>query len=444
MAIKSNYRVIIVLATAITFAWTAQPAQAKQVSLDVALGTPVMLAKQANTAFLKIGLTGFPLESEHRRTPVNVAIVLDRSGSMSGNKIVKAKEAAIMAINRLDREDIVSVVAYDHRVNVLIPATKVGNREYIIGRIQQLYADGSTALFAGVSKGAFEARKFIERNRVNRIVLLSDGLANVGPSSPGELSSLGYSLAKEGISVTTIGLGIGYNEDLMVSLAQSSDGNHAFAESADDLATIFSHEFGDVLSVVAREVAVKITCAPGVHPLRILGRQAEINGQVIHAKLSQIYANQEKFIMLEVALPMAQPGQDLEVAQVEVEYANTISQATDRLTGKSMVRFTDSAQEVQKYQNKDVLVHGIDLIANLTDKQAIALRDQGKIEQARQKLEDNALYLENQAKKYRSNKLSKRAYTRRKAKQKLAPGKWKQQRKQMFDDSFMLENQQAW
>ena len=113
---------------------------------------------------------------------------------------------------------------------------------------------------------------------MNRVILLSDGQANVGPKSATELGELGMSLGKEGISVTTIGLGAGYNEDLMANLAGYSDGNHAFVENAEDLVRIFNYEFGDVLSVVAQDLVIRIQLMDGVRPMRLLGRDGEILG----------------------------------------------------------------------------------------------------------------------------------------------------------------------
>ena len=109
-------------------------------------------------------------------------------------------------------------------------------------------------MFSGVSKGASEVRKFLDSNRVSRVILLSDGLANLGPSTPSELGQLGHSLSKEGISVTTIGLGLGYNEDLMTQLAGMSDGNHAFVQNYSDLTKIFAAEFNTALTVVANQL----------------------------------------------------------------------------------------------------------------------------------------------------------------------------------------------
>src|SRR5205085_8842601 len=130
---------------------------------------------------------------------------------------------------------------------------RVGDGRRLEEAICSIEAGGNTALHGGVSRGAAEIRRHLDDGHyVNRIILLSDGLANVGPSTPEELGRLGTSLMKEGISVTTIGLGLGFNEDLMTRLAQRSDGNTYFVESSADLPRIFAAELGDVLNVVAR------------------------------------------------------------------------------------------------------------------------------------------------------------------------------------------------
>ena len=121
-----------------------------------------------------------------------------------------------------------------------------------------------------MSHGLEELTKNLSAARVNRMILLSDGQANVGPRSPNELGRLGEVAARQGIAITTIGLGLGYNEDLMTQLAVSSDGNHAFAENATDLAGIFQHELGDVLSVVAQDVQIEIDFDAGITPVRAI------------------------------------------------------------------------------------------------------------------------------------------------------------------------------
>ena len=237
-----------------------QTARAADVEVEAGLGQSVIVTGKGDRVYLKIGLNGLKAHSDERRLPVNIGLVIDRSGSMEADdKIGKAREAARMALSRLDRDDIGSVVAFNHEVDVLLPATRITDKEQIDRAIGKLIADGNTALYDGTKQGIKEVGKFIEKGRVNRVILISDGLANVGPSEPSEVAELGRKAAQKGITISTIGLGLGYNEDLMTKLAYSSDGDHAFVERSEDLAGIFDKEFGNVLSVVAQELVIKST-----------------------------------------------------------------------------------------------------------------------------------------------------------------------------------------
>jgi Ca-activated chloride channel family protein len=407
--------------------------KADQVKLNVSVSHPFLQADQKQTAFLKVGLTGFRGDAIKKRAPINVGLVLDRSGSMSGEKIRKAKEAAMLFVRRLSRDDIVSVVVYDTNVSVLVPATKASDTETILAGIQKLSTGDTTALFAGVSKGAEEVRKFLDRNQVNRLVLLSDGLANVGPSSPADLATLGASLIKEGISVTTLGLGSDYNEDLMTQLAVRSDGNHAFVETPDDLAKFFDLELGAVASVVAQEVVVEIVCAEGVRPIRLLGPQADISGQKVIASVNQIYSEQERYILLEVEVPPMAEGKTLSLATVTVSYANMSTQTTDVLTSTVAIRFTKSKEQVDKEVKPEVMTAAVTQIAVVNNELAVTLRDQGKIDEARKLLLDNAIYLGDNAAKFQSKDLERLREINRQDADNLAPEKWQQQRKKMRD-----------
>jgi Ca-activated chloride channel family protein len=419
------------------------PAIAKgRVQLDVSVGTPYALAGRRQTVFLKVGLTGGPIDAS-ARPPVNVALVLDRSGSMSGEKLAKMKDAAIMAIDRLGDQDIASVVAYNHTVSVLVPATRLSDRRAVKRQIERLTADGYTALFAGVGKGAFEVRKFLDENRVNRVILLSDGLANVGPSSVGELADLGRSLGREGISVTTIGLGHGYNEDLMVELARASDGNHAFAETARDLSSIFSSELGDVTSVAAREATVRIRFPHGARPVRVLGRQAEISGNEVVATLRQVYAGQQKYVLIEVEVPATAAGLTTDLAEVSVRYVDPFSRTTDDVSGRAGITFTDSVAVVDSNRDRAVTESSVEMIANENNKRATELRDQGRVEEARRALQENSAFLGGAASTLKSPKLES-LKTSNDADIDNVEKNWPAQRKAMRKKQFEVDQQQAW
>jgi len=409
-------------------------ASSARVTLDVALDKPLLLADQPQKAYVRVGLTGFEMERAAGHAPVNIAIVLDKSGSMEGEKIAKAREAAIMAIERLGGEDILSVVLYDTTVRVLVPATKVSDKEEIFRKLREVRAGGTTALFGGVSKGAEEIRKFLSDHRVNRVILLSDGLANVGPKSPSQLGDLGASLIKEGISVSTIGLGLDYNEDLMSRLAAKSDGTVYFAEKARDLVKVFDQEFGRALSAVAQEIQTEIRCAPGVRPVRVLGREGEIHGQTVQVFINNLYGGREKSIVLEVEVHPGAQGATRKIAWVSVRYDNMMTRKADELTREIEASFTASKSLIEERTNAKVMVDVVKLIASEQSMLAMRLRDKGKIEEAKAALASNRAILYENADRFNSPELRGQAMQNDEDDRNLEGEKWKGQRKQMQHD----------
>lgn len=411
-------------------------AQCREVEMTAAISTPVVKAGAPQTAYVKVRLHGFEIEASER-APVNVAIVLDKSGSMSGDKLERAKDAAIMVIDRLNAQDIVSVIAYDTTVAVLVPATKVADRAAIIEAIHGLQAGGNTALFAGVSKGAAEVRKFLDLERVNRVVLLSDGLANVGPSAPQDLGDLGASLFRSGISVTTIGLGLDYNEDLMALLAKRSNGSHLFAAEAGDLARKFNLEFGDVLTAVAQDTRVSIECAPGVRPVRVLGRDGAVDGQRVAVDFGQLFSGQDKYVIVELELAPGAAGEEAVVGEVESRCLNLVSRQVERHRDRIAVKFTDSDAEVERHTDANVMVSVVRQIGAERNAAARVLRDQGKVEEARRALIDNAAWFVHNAARFDSDQLRQDALANELDAQNLDDAAWRERRK------VMLENQSA-
>ncbi len=386
MKIKFGF---IAASAAFAFALNLSAAETPRVTLAADLAHPQVAANKKTTTYLKVGLTGFDMEPAAKRAPVNIAVVIDKSGSMAGDKIAHAKEAAKQALDRLGAGDTVSVVTYDDSVQVIAPASGLDNREGIKSALDKVVASGSTALFAGVSKGSEELRKNKKPNLVSRVILLSDGIANIGPSSPDDLGRLGTALAKEGMSVSTLGLGLQYNEDLMTQLALRSDGNHAFVQRSEELAQVFQGEFGDVLSVVAQALTIRIQCAEGVRPVRVLDREADVRGQEVTLRMNQLYAKQHKYVLLEVELPAGAADSDVAVADISVSYANAASGQEDVLKSKSVARRTSQEQIILAAMNKGVLIDVAKSGAVEREALAVKLNDEGKKEEAIKALTEN-------------------------------------------------------
>lgn len=437
-----NYSIAAILALSVSA--HAQPSTTGALQDDISFAQPYVKANQKNTTFLKIALTGNALVNNTRqvRPSVNVALVIDRSGSMSGQKLQRAKESALLAVDLLSSNDILSIVTYEDDVNVVVPATKLTDKNMVRQRIQNIQAAGSTALYAGVDKGASEISKFLNKNRVNRVVLISDGIANVGPSSPSELAALGQRLSHQGMSVSTVGLGLGYNEELMVRFAQSSDGNHAFAENSTDLAQIFQAEFEDVLTVVAQDITIQIDFFDGVTPLRVLGRDAVIKDQRLTTKLSQVYGEQEKYILVEVALPAHDVAIQQPVAEVQINYRAITTQENVSLQRKVAINYTETDAEIAQNSNKAVQASVVEQVGNLLTKEAVSLRDAGQNQAAKTKLNEAANLYRNASAELAAPELNDLAdNVANEAESMDDEAEWNRSRKALRAQQYQTENQ---
>jgi len=413
------------------------------VKCRVEIDRAVLPAGGAQRAVVKITLDAPPPPEKSMRPAVNLAIVLDRSGSMAGQKLERAKDAAIEALRHLGPMDMFSVVVYDHNVSTVVSAQHATNIEWIEGRIRQIRSGGNTALFGGVSQGAAEVRKNLDGNYVHRIILLSDGIANVGPSSPEDLGRLGVALIKESISVTTVGVGTDYNEDLMTHLSQNSDGNTYFVESSRDLSRIFTAELGDVLSVVAKKVHLIIECPNGVKPLNIIGREGRIKGRFVELSLNQLYGSQEKYALIEVEIPVGKNGEKKDIAYVNVSYENPFTQKKETSSGRVYARFSKDRIKVKKSTNIAVQREYYFNLNAISQERAISLSDEGKKNEAVSELKRSANKLKAVGQEHNDEELLKRAEEMEiQAGQIEKQGMTKKYRKVLRTDSYQMKNQQ--
>lgn len=421
----------------------AAKAPGSSVACHVEIDRNVLPEGGPQKAVIKVTLDSPPPPEKIERPAVNLSIVLDRSGSMSRQKLEKAKEAAIEALRHLGPRDIFSVVVYDHNVRTVVPARSARHVEWIERQIREIRSGGNTALFGGVSQGAAEVRKNFGGGYVHRIILLSDGIANVGPSTPEDLGRLGAALIKEGISVTTVGVGTDYNEDLMTRLSQNSDGNSYFVESSRDLPRIFAGELGDVLNVVAKKVRVIVDCPDGVRPLTIIGREGRIRGETVELYLNQLYGGQKKYALIEVEVPAKKSGEEIHIASVRVSYENPFTKENETASGRVSARFSDDKAEVHKSANVGVQRdYQLNLNAIAKDK-AISLSDKGKKDEAVRELKKSAGQLRYLGRKYDDETLMKEAEeAEQQAEQIEEKGMTPKYRKSLRTDSYQMKHQQ--
>ena len=376
-------------------ALSANNTPVSQVQIFTEVDKPVVLAGNGDNVVIKVGLSALQPQIQRERLPFNLAIVLDKSGSMgSQGKMENAKNAAIEIISRLNRNDIVTLVVYDSEPNVVISSRPLINKDEFIRAISRIQSGGSTALYGGISLAGKELRRNLNEDFINRIILLSDGLANVGPQSTEELSSFGGILDRDGINVSTVGVGLDYNEDLMTALAQQSGGNSYFARNSDELPEIFAQEVGEAMTLTAKAIRIRLHCPKGVTPLRVIGRDGTISWNAIEAKIPNLYGLNEKYALFEINVPAQKSGAAIEIARVRIDYTDPYTKETITERSTVTVRFDSDAKTITRAWNKGIIRDvALTRTAEIKDT-AIELADQGQYRQAGDLLKKRGAELE--------------------------------------------------
>jgi hypothetical protein len=201
--------------------------------------------------------------------PMSLALVLDRSGSMSGRKLEVARSCALWLAERMAAKDRLGLVAFDHEVMVFV-GPQTSSSERVRSALRMVGARGSTNLSRGWMK-AFELLNEPGFSGPRRVLLLTDGLANVGVTEPEELVAMARSAAEQGVVTTTIGFGEGFDENLLTRMADAGRGSAHFAASPEDAPEVFAEEAGDLAALVAQNLSVEIRPTSSVSGMEILG-----------------------------------------------------------------------------------------------------------------------------------------------------------------------------
>jgi Ca-activated chloride channel homolog len=381
----------IALAIGLVVGFAANLSAGETLRLKLEPDRDYLLSGSPGEVVVKIDLSAVAHKRKVKRIPLNLAVVLDRSGSMTGAKIEKARQAGMGLVDQLAPGDFFSLVADSDRAEVLVAAQQVEDKDALKSQISRVRPGGSTALYAGVQQGAAQLERHLSARRINRAILLSDGLANVGPSSTRDLRQLGQALSERGIAVTTIGVGDDYNEDLMAGLAEASDANYYYVKDTEKLPEIFAKELGEILTVAARDVRIEITCAHGIRPIGLIGRPEHFEGQKASFLFSHFTPAQTRYAFLRCRVENQQP----ELAQVNISYIDELNGGIRQsLSETARIRFTEDQRRVENSLNADVLSQKELILAAVAKDEALADADAGRYQQAAQKLARQASALD--------------------------------------------------
>lgn len=332
------------------------------VALNLRLGNPLLPA-QGGPVWLQIGLQARPKEYD-LAAPLNLSLVIDRSGSMAEpDKMPYVKESLRIFLESLNPEDVVSIVAYSDHAEVVWPAQPVGDKYWIASAINRLQPGGSTNLHAGLMLGLQEVEKNFDIRRNNRVLLLTDGIANTGITDPARIAADALAYNQKGIYVSTIGLGLEFNDALLSQLARQGQGGYSFVDSAQEMDRIFREQVAGLKQRVAGEVSITITPQAGARLVNLTGLQGTLPKGRVTVPLNPMGTGQSQVLLAELQV---EPGKIaagmLPVATVQARYVDEFARRP------VVLEQTVGVQLVPAMQNYDPL-DDVTVLRNVTIQQ---------------------------------------------------------------------------
>ena len=336
---------------------------------------------QANTVDAILNFYEKTEESaDFKRLPLNLALVLDRSGSMGGNPLRNAKKAAQQLVEYLTPEDYLSVVIYDDKAQTILPSQLVTDKSSIKKAISKIGVGGCTNLSGGWLMGCDNVQSQQDKEKLNRVLLLTDGQANVGIVDTQVLTKTAQQKAEAGIGTTTLGFGNYFNEDLLIAMADAGKGNFYFIQSPEDAADVFRVEMESLVSVVAQNLKVRLELTEGVKVAELLNSYSSTQkDNVLEIFLGDVYGVETKPLALQFSLPAFTEEGDQEIAKITYSYETvvdgSIQKQNDSLGLPIKVTSSEAAQKIEP--DAEVNQQASQLrIAKIKD-EAVSLADKG-------------------------------------------------------------------
>ena len=365
----------------------------RRLKIDAKWDKPVVSAAGGQAALmLRISAGSAPLPSIALRPAVNVAFALDCSGSMTGAKLDLAKRAAATAIGKLRPKDWAGLVAFDSSVHHVFPMTgaSAANKRVMTDAVARIHANSATNLSGGWLEAADGLAGAMahdhNKGRVRRTILLTDGQANNGITSPNELAMHASALRRRGISTTTLGIGNDFDEVLLSSMAEEGGGNFQFIEHPNELPAFFEREMTEMLSVAAPALSLSLRVPPGARVELINPFPVDIAGGRTIISLGDLAANDEITLIFLVDLPPAPIGAE-HTGYVNARWFNHGGMANvNQKQALAGLRWTSPAEAEARPADPEVLERAALQRVHVEQREAMRLDREGRHGESRERL----------------------------------------------------------
>jgi Ca-activated chloride channel homolog len=302
------------------------------------------------------------------RRKLNLSLVIDRSGSMAGGALHHALKAAEAVVDKLESDDILSVVVYDDDVDTIFGPAMITDKVAVKALIRKVRAGGITNLSGGWLQGCEHVKAHYDAQKVNRVMLLTDGHANMGIQDPKILTATAGKKVEEGITTTTLGFGQGFNEDLLIGMARAATGNFYFIQSIDEASEVFEIELDSLKAVIAQNLSTTLELAPNISVLA----------------LGDMYEGEDKLLGLTLSLPSTKIG-DLPVFKLSFTADAIQNNVIQSVSGDaSIIATIGTVEEAAKASSSSIMFELSRIKIAKVKETALSLSEAGKHAEAEQ------------------------------------------------------------
>lgn len=332
------------------------PKVGQAVALDTRWGSDRVSAAQPE-AVLQIGFTTAEVNERADLRPLNLALVIDKSGSMADDdKMSRVKESLRTMIGKLRADDIVSIVAFDTDAEVLLPATRVADGRELRRAVDCLAPDGGTNIHAGLMLGYAEARRYYRENATNRVILLTDGIANVGVTEPGQIAAASAENNGRGLDLSTIGVGLDLDQELLRTLAKSGRGLFHFIGDYQDIEKVFVNELQSLISPVARRVELNVDFDSNLRLEKIYGYAPRVRANGATIPLDDMNSGLTQVVMMKFRTAIGAPVKNsypvkIRFSYFDIERRRRVEETQEAVLTTGRNKYADILEDVEVKKN---------------------------------------------------------------------------------------------
>ena len=342
-------------------------------------------AAGASTRYVLVSFTAPEAPPKAGRRAINVAMVLDRSGSMGGDKIRLAREAVRQGLQLLHADDRFALVVYDDEIDVVVESTaaRAEAKRNALAKLAQVDARGSTNLGEGWLRGCEQVAAHLDQSSIARTLLLTDGLANQGITDHDALVNHAAELKARGVATSTFGVGHDFDERLLQRMADAGGGHFYYIQTAGQIPDLLTSELGEALEVVARNVGVALQLPAGVQAMPLTRLEHVQTDGGLRVSLGDVVSGQEVSAVIKLIFPAGAERNQVAVRVSLTDRDGVLAPPPQELT------WTFAGHRENDGQPRDGVVDRAvgELYAALARDRALELNRQGKYDEARQLLE---------------------------------------------------------